>query len=58
MQIREAFFEDFEELMEFYERMCRALGEKDFLPEGDKGGISAGGDGKGCHPPTGAVCGN
>ena len=39
MQIREAFFEDFEELMEFYERMCRALGEKDFLPEGDKGGF-------------------
>lgn len=30
---------NFRELRQFYDRMCEVLGEKDFLPEGDKGGF-------------------
>lgn len=30
---------DFRELRNFYDRMCEVLGEKNFLPEGDKGGF-------------------
>lgn len=39
MIIRCAEEHDFEELRHFYDRMCEVLGEKDFLPEGDKGGF-------------------
>lgn len=39
MEIREAKKDDFCELFRFYDRMCEVLGEKDFLPEGDKGGF-------------------
>ena len=39
MQIREAVYGDFQELVEFYAKMCKVLGEKAFLPEGDKGGF-------------------
>ena len=39
MLIRSAEEKDFRELRQFYDRMCEVLGEKDFLPEGDKGGF-------------------
>ena len=39
MLIRGAEEKDFWELRQFYDRMCEVLGEKDFLPEGDKGGF-------------------
>lgn len=39
MLIRCAEEKDFRELRQFYDRMCEVLGEKDFLPEGDKGGF-------------------
>ena len=39
MLIRCAEEKDFRELRQFYGRMCEVLGEKDFLPEGDKGGF-------------------
>ena len=39
MLIRCAEEIDFRELRQFYDRMCEVLGEKDFLPEGDKGGF-------------------
>ena len=39
MLIRCAEEKDFRELRQFYARMCEVLGEKDFLPEGDKGGF-------------------
>ena len=39
MDIRNAYEKDFSELLSFYNRMCKVLGEKDFLPEGDKGGF-------------------
>ncbi len=39
MEIREAAAGDFDELQAFYDRMCKVLGGKDFLPEGDKGGF-------------------
>ena len=39
MVIRCAEEHDFEELRHFYDHMCEVLGEKDFLPEGDKGGF-------------------
>ena len=39
MEIREATPKDFEELNKFYEYMCRVLNEKDFLPNGNKGGF-------------------
>ena len=39
MLIRCAEEKDFGKLRQFYDRMCEVLGEKDFLPEGDKGGF-------------------
>lgn len=39
MEIREAEKADFGELMEFYDYMCTVLGEKDFMPDGNKGGF-------------------
>ena len=39
MQIREAVFDDADELMVLYDRMCEVLGEEDFLPGGDRGGF-------------------
>lgn len=39
MFIRSAEKRDFKELRFFYDRMCEVLGEKEFLPEGDKGGF-------------------
>ena len=39
MLIRCAEEKDFRELRQFSDRMCEVLGEKDFLPEGDKGGF-------------------
>lgn len=39
MEIRTAYKEDLSELLSFYSRMCHALGEQDFLPEGNKGGF-------------------
>ena len=39
MLIRCAEEKDFRELRQLYDRMCEVLGEKDFLPEGDKGGF-------------------
>ena len=39
MQIREAVFDDADELMALYDRMCEVLGEEDFLPDGDRGGF-------------------
>ena len=39
MLIRCAEEKDFRELRQFYDRMCEVLGEKVFLPEGDKGGF-------------------
>lgn len=39
MKIREAELADLDELMKFYNVMCEILGEKSFLPEGNKGGF-------------------
>ena len=39
MIIRYAEEKNFIELRQFYDGMCKALSEKDFLPEGDKGGF-------------------
>ena len=39
MIIRYAEEKDFIELRQFYDGMCKVLSEKDFLPEGDKGGF-------------------
>ena len=39
MEIKQATMYDFEEIMSFYNVMCEVLGEKDFLPDGDKGGF-------------------
>lgn len=39
MQIIEAAEDDLTELMEFYQVMGQVLNEKDFLPEGNKGGF-------------------
>ena len=39
MQIIEAAEDDLTELMEFYRVMGQVLNEKDFLPEGNKGGF-------------------
>ena len=39
MLIKYAEEKDFRELRQFYDCMCKVLGEKDFLPEGDKGGF-------------------
>ena len=37
MKIKQATMCDFEKIMSFYNVMCEVLGEKDFLPDGDKG---------------------
>ena len=42
MIIRRAVDKDYKELLTFYERMCQVLGEKEFLPDGDKGGFPSG----------------
>ncbi len=39
MKIKQAEMCDFEKIMSFYDVMCKFLGEKDFLPDGDKGGF-------------------
>ena len=39
MFIRYAEEKDFRELRQFYDCMCKVLGEKDFLPGGNKGGF-------------------
>lgn len=39
MIIREAKTSDIEDLMFFYDKMCEYLGQKAFLPEGNKGGF-------------------
>lgn len=39
MKIKQATMCDFEKIMSFYNVMCEVLGEKDFLPDGDKGGF-------------------
>ena len=39
MMIRYAEEKNFIELRQFYDGMCKVLSEKDFLPEGDKGGF-------------------
>ena len=39
MKIKQAAMCDFEKIMSFYNVMCAVLGEKDFLPDGDKGGF-------------------
>ena len=39
MEIVPAMQKDLEELLDFYSAMCQVLGEKDFLPDGDKGGF-------------------
>ena len=39
MKIKQATMCDFEKIMSFYNVMCKVLGEKDFLPDGDKGGF-------------------
>ena len=39
MKIRQAEMDDLEEIMSFYDVMCQVLGEKDFLPDVDKGGF-------------------
>lgn len=39
MIIRYAEEKNFIELRQFYDSMCKVLSEKDFLPEGDKGGF-------------------
>ena len=40
MKIKQATMCDFEKIMSFYNVMCKVLGEKDFLPDGDKGGFT------------------
>ena len=39
MEIVPAMQKDLEDLLDFYSAMCQVLGEKDFLPDGDKGGF-------------------
>lgn len=39
MVIQEAASRDFPELMDFYNEMCEVLGQRDFLPEGNRGGF-------------------
>ncbi|MBQ8662627.1 MAG: GNAT family N-acetyltransferase [Eubacterium sp.] len=39
MTIREAKISDIEDLMFFYDKMCEYLGQKAFLPNGNKGGF-------------------
>ena len=39
MIIREAKIEELDDVMDFYEMMCRELAAKDFLPNGNKGGF-------------------
>jgi len=39
LEIREAISADLSELMEFYDSMCQVLGQKSFLPDGNKGGF-------------------
>lgn len=39
MIIRRALQKDFEELMNFYEKMCKHLGQMKFLPNGNRGGF-------------------
>lgn len=39
MKIEQASMEDLAEIMSFYSTMCEVLGEKDFLPDGNKGGF-------------------
>ena len=39
MVIREAKKEDLQEVMLFFDMMCKELGKQDFLPEGNKGGF-------------------
>ena len=39
MKIKQASICDFEKIISFYNVMCAVLGEKDFLPDGNKGGF-------------------
>ena len=39
MEIKQAEMCDFEPIMAFYKVMCNVLGDKDFLPNGNKGGF-------------------
>lgn len=39
MTIEQAAMDDFAEIMSFYSTMGEVLGEKDFMPDGDKGGF-------------------
>lgn len=39
MKIKEASMNDFNGIMQFYNIMCKFLGKKDFLPDGNKGGF-------------------
>lgn len=39
MKIKQASMCDFEKIILFYNVMCAVLGEKDFLPDGNKGGF-------------------
>lgn len=39
MEIKQAAMCDFEPIMSFYNVMCNVLGDKDFLPDGNKGGF-------------------
>lgn len=39
MEIKQAAMCDFGPIMSFYHVMCSVLGEKDFLPDGNKGGF-------------------
>lgn len=39
MKIKEAKLSDLEELMGLYDKMCKVLGSKDFMPGGNKGGF-------------------
>ena len=39
MKIKQASMCDFEKIISFYNVMCAVLGEKDFLPDGNKGGF-------------------
>ena len=41
MKIKQASMCDFEKIISFYNVMCAVLGEKDFLPDGNKGGFSS-----------------
>ena len=41
MRIKQAAMCDFEEIISFYNVMCEVLGEKDFLPDGNKGGFAS-----------------